>query len=47
MSTKTRISRAWCKTCRAFTDHRTAAADNPPGQSKLQCTTCSESGRLV
>ena len=47
MSTKTRISRAWCKTCRAFTDHRSMAdGQNPPGQAKLECVTCGDGVRL-
>ncbi len=42
MSTKTRIHRAWCNTCRAFTNHRSAAGgENPP---KLECITCSDGG---
>jgi hypothetical protein len=46
MSPKTRISRAWCNTCRAFTNHRKAEGENPPGQAKLECVTCSEDVRL-
>jgi len=48
MSTKAHPRRAWCTTCRAFTDHRTAAGEgNPPSGPRLECITCHGGGQAV
>jgi hypothetical protein len=41
MSTKTKIHRAWCSTCRGFTDHRKTRG-GADSSAKLECTTCRE-----
>jgi len=41
MTRKTATRRAWCPTCRAFTDHRNVSTD-ADSTARLECATCQE-----